>query len=134
MTHGPRSAGAVQDRGATRALVELAAESWRLDQAVANALMAMEPFEAERFANQYAWYRRIVADVLDEVGLRAVDLTGRDYDVGMAVSPLNLEDVASPDGAGCRIAQMVEPIVMEGAAVRKTGSVMLEGAIGAQEE
>ena len=112
-------------RQASQAMVELASEQWRLDQQVARALASMDPFEAERFASSYAWYQRVIAAVIDEAGLRAVDLTGAAYDVGMAVTPLNLDDFPPHQGATYRISQMVEPIIMEHGAVRKTGTVML---------
>ena len=110
---------------ASQALVELASESWRLDRQVARALASMDPFEAERFASSYAWYQRVVATVLDEAGLRAVDVTGTAYDVGMAVTPLNLDDFPRYQDGAYRVAEMIEPIIMEHGSVRKMGTVML---------
>ena len=111
---------------ASQALVELAAESWRLEKTIARALPAMDPFDAERLANQYGWYQRKVHAVLDEAGLSVCDLTGRPYDVGMAVTPLNLDDLPLPPDAPYVIEQMVDPIVMQDGVVRKAGTVMLQ--------
>ena len=110
---------------ASQALADLAAESWRLEKQVQRAVGGMDPMDADRFLNQFEWYMRKVVAVLEENGLRTVDLTGEEYSVGMAVTPLNLEDFPDGDGMRFRIGQMVEPIVMENGRVRKTGTVML---------
>lgn len=110
---------------ASDALVELASESWRFHQVMQRSMKSMSPFDAQRLSNHYAWYERIVQEVLDEADLHVVDLTGEPYDVGMAVTPLNLEDFPDGQQSTYYIAQMVEPIVMQGGVVRKHGTVML---------
>jgi len=110
---------------ASQALVELASENWRFQQTMMRALDQMDPFDANRVESQYLWYQKKVLAVLEEAGLRTVDLTGQRYDVGMAVTPLNLEDFPDRPEAHFRIAQMVEPIVMEGGEIRRAGTVML---------
>ena len=74
----------------SQALVDLAAESWRLDRQVQRAVGGMDHMDADRFLNQFEWYMRKVAAVLEENGLYTVDLTGEEYSVGLAVTPLNL--------------------------------------------
>ena len=113
------------EKTCSQAMVDLAAESWRLDQNVRRAVVSMEPMEANRFLNQYNWYRRKLWEALTEVGLRIVDVTDEDYHIGMAVSPLNLEDFADCPAEKLCIGQMVEPIVMEKGKVRREGKVML---------
>lgn len=110
---------------ASQALVELASESWRFHQVMQRSIASMDPFDAQRLANHYTWYQRIVQNVLDEAGLHVVDLTGERYDVGMAVTPLNLEDFPEDARSSYYIAQMVEPIVMQDGSVMKHGTAML---------
>lgn len=110
---------------ASQALVDFASENWRLLRTVERLVRDMDPFEADRFLNQFMWYQRKVQAVLDEAELSVVDLTGRPYNTGMAVSPLNLDDFPNRPDAVFTVAQMVEPIVMEKGRVRKTGTVML---------
>lgn len=114
-----------RDNCCSQAMADLATESWRLEQAVQRAVFQMDPMEANRFLNQFEWYRRVLRTALAEVGLRVVDVTGEPYQVGMAVTPLNLEDFPDDPEIRFRIAQMVEPIVMEHGKVRKTGTAML---------
>ena len=52
-----------------------------------------------------------------------VDLTGEDYDPGMAITPLNIEDFSLKDSLVVDI--MVEPIILVNGELRKTGTVML---------
>ena len=122
---GKKKTAPLSAPNAAQSLVDLASESWRFRQTLESCMNCMDPLDADRLANRYAWYSRKVQAVLDEAGLTAVDLTGEPYDPGMAVTPLNLEDFPQRPDAAFRIAQMVEPIIMENGAVRKTGSVML---------
>ena len=116
-----------EDRpSAPQSMVDFASENWRIQQVVQRSAFSMDPMDAERLLNQFAWYQRKAAAVLAEADLRVVDLTGQDYDVGMAVSPLNLEDFPDHPDARYQIEQMVEPIVMEHGTVRKPGTVMLK--------
>ena len=114
---------------ATQNMVDFASENWKMEQSVVRYAFGMNPLDAERFLNQFAWYQRKAQAVLDEAGLSIVDLTGREYNIGMAVNPLNLEDFPNRPDAVFRIAQMVDPIVMEKGKVRKAGTVMLSEEI-----
>ena len=110
---------------ASQNLVDLALETWRFRQTAERCLFGMDPLDAERFSNGFEWYLRTVRAVLDEAGLSVIDLTGKPYDQGMAVTPLNLEDFYADAGLPLTVAQMVEPIIMENGAVRRAGSVLL---------
>ena len=110
---------------ASQAMVDFASETWRFQQALTSCLGAMDPVDADRLTNQWLWYMRKAQAVMDEAHLKIVDVTGQSFDVGMAVTPLNLEDFLERPDAVFRVAQMVEPIVMENGQVRKTGAVML---------
>ncbi|MBR0227389.1 MAG: hypothetical protein IJQ62_03475 [Clostridia bacterium] len=117
----------VNEKGlsAPQTMVEFASENWKLVRSLDRYIQGMDPLDAERFLNQFAWYQRKAQEMLDEAGLSAVDLTGMKYNTGMAVSPLNLEDFPNRPDAAYRVAQMVDPIIMENGHVRKAGTVML---------
>lgn len=105
-----------------RSLAEIAVESWRLDQTVERVLLRMEPMDAERFASQYRWFRKKVDGALADAKMRIVDLTGQPYSVGVAATPLNLDEF---DGEELIVAQMVEPIVLFDGKVVHTGTLIL---------
>ena len=121
----------VNEKGlsAPQTMVEFASENWKLVRSLDRYIQGMDPLDAERFLNQFAWYQRKAQEMLDEAGLSAVDLTGMKYNTGMAVSPLNLEDFPDRPDAAYRVAQMVDPIIMENGHVRKAGTVMLSEEI-----
>ena len=121
----------VNEKGlsAPQTMVEFASENWKLVRSLDRYIQGMDPLDAERFLNQFAWYQRKAQEMLDEAGLSAVDLTGMKYNTGMAVSPLNLEDFPNRPDAAYRVAQMVDPIIMENGHVRKAGTVMLSEEI-----
>ena len=126
-----KEAAQLKEKGisATQAMVDFAAENWKLNQALERYVQGMDPMDAERFLNQFEWYQRKVLAVLNETGLSIVDLTGMEYNTGMAVSPLNLEDFPNCSDIVFRIAQMVDPIIMENGHLRKAGTVMLSEEI-----
>ena len=63
----------------------------------------------------------------NEHGLRIVDITGATYDAGIAAKPLNIygkEQFESNDELV--IDRMIEPIIMKGTELQKTGSVIVK--------
>ena len=60
---------------------------------------------------------------MDDSGLSVISVDGQPYDPGMAVTPLNLEDFEADDVL--YVEQTMEPIIMEGDTVIKTGTVLL---------
>ena len=83
----------------------------------------MELDEQSKYSSQFAWFSKKVLKAIDEANLRIVDVNGQLYDPGMAVTPLNIEDFETNDIL--YIKQMMEPIIMNGDTVVKTGTVIL---------
>lgn len=104
------------------ALADIAVEAWRFGNVLSVAAQRMDMVTAERLVGQYRWFEKKVSAALDRAGVSVVDLTGQEYSVGMAATPLNLDDFDDDD---LMVVQMVEPIVMVGERVIHTGSVML---------
>ena len=107
-----------------QSLADIAAEAWRFQGVFGRMLTKVEPHQAERYANQYAYFQKKVEASLEKAGLRMVSLEGQPFDPGMAVTPLNIDDFDTDDGLV--IAQMIEPILMDGGSVRRTGTVLLK--------
>ena len=53
-----------------------------------------------------------------------MNLEGQPYDTGMAASPINIADFAPDDHLV--VDQMVEPVIMGGNGIVRTGTVMLK--------
>ncbi len=105
-------------------IAQIAAESWRYEQALSKALRRMDPMDAERFSHQYGYFARRVEQAIAAAGLRVVDYAGQAYDVGLPVQAMNLDDFDEDEAL--IITQTVEPVIMSEGRVIKTGMVMLD--------
>lgn len=105
------------------ALAGIASESWRFSHAMEKALQRMDAMDAERFARQYSYFSTRVSRAMADAGLTSLDLTGQPYDIGMAVQPMNIDEFDEDEPLV--ITQMIEPVILCGGRVMKTGMVML---------
>ena len=104
-------------------LVSIASELFRFRRVFDKAISKLDADERIKYERQYAWFSKKVSKAIDDSGLRVVDVDGKTYDPGMAVTPLNLEDFEADDIL--YVEQTMEPIIMEGDTVVKTGTVIL---------
>lgn len=104
-------------------LISIASELFRFQRVFVKAISKLEVDEQTKYSSQYAWFSKKVLKALDDSGLRVISVDGQLYDPGMAVTPLNLEDFEADDVL--YIEQTMEPIIMEGDTVIKTGTVLL---------
>lgn len=104
-------------------LISIASELFRFQRVFVKAISKLEVDEQTKYSSQYAWFSKKVLKALDESGLRVIGVDGQLYDPGMAVTPLNLEDFEEDDVL--YVEQTMEPIIMEGDTVIRTGTVLL---------
>ena len=117
-------ADAAKEAAALRtALTEILAESWRFGLALEKVVRRMDPMEAERFARQYSYFATRVDSAAASAGLSCLDLTGQPYDVGMAVQAMNIDEFDEDEPL--MITRMIEPVILCGGRVMKTGMAML---------
>lgn len=107
-------------------LIDIAVESWRFSRLFARVINKLDAGEAARYANQLRYFQRKVEENLDAAGLKLVNVEGQPFDAGMAASALNISDFGPDDPL--LVDQMVEPIIMGPAGLRKQGTVMLRKA------
>lgn len=106
-----------------QSIVEIAVEAWRFRNVFERAMSRLEAGDGARYMSQYAWFSKKVIAALEAMGLRIVNVEGKEYDVGMAVMAVNLDDFDMGDRLF--IEKMIEPIVMDAESVVKTGTVIL---------
>ena len=104
-------------------LVSIASEIFRFKHVFNRAISKLDFDEIKKYNSQFAWLEKQVVKALDTADLQIVDLTGQQYDAGMAVSPLNIDEFETDEAL--HIQQMLEPIVMKDGAAIKTGTVIL---------
>ena len=104
-------------------LISIAGELFRFEGVFARILARMPTDEQIKYSSQYSWFSKKVIKALDTAGLRVINLQGKEYDPGMAATPINLDDFGPDDRL--YVEQMVEPIIMEQGNVVKTGTILL---------
>lgn len=107
-------------------LIDMAVESWRFSRLFARVMNKLDAGEAARYMNQLRYFQKKVEENLDAAGLKLVNVEGQPFDAGMAASALNIGDFGPEDML--LVDQMVEPIIMGPAGLRKQGTVMLRKA------
>ena len=100
-----------------QAMIDLAVEAWRLSQWVlANPIHAKAP---ARRADQR------LQVFLNGLKLEVLDLTGKPYDLGLAVEVLGYTDESGVETTISVVDEMVSPIVVCDGRVAKHGQVIL---------
>lgn len=122
MTDSDMSVGS----NAEAALIDLAIECWRFSRVYARAVTRLDVAEAPRFVSQRRYFENRLADCLSAAGLALVHHEGETFDMGMAISAINADDFGPDDVLV--IDQMIEPIVMAGAILKRPGAAMLRKA------
>jgi molecular chaperone GrpE (heat shock protein) len=104
-------------------LISIASELFRFQRVFAKAVSKLEVDEQNKYHSQYAWFSKKVLKALNDSGFKVISVDGQLYDPGIAVTPLNLDDFEADDIL--YVEQTLEPIIMEGETVIKTGTVLL---------
>ena len=104
-------------------LTSIAIESWRFSKVFERMLEKVEPHEQGRYANQYKWFQKKLNESLNQADLRLVNLEGQAYDIGMAVTAINIEDFDEEDEL--IVEQMIESLIMNEQGIVKPGTVVL---------
>lgn len=106
-------------------LCELIVEIYRLRNSYENLINKVENINLEKKKNQniLRFFDKKLLNILQGNNITIVDLTGKEYDFGMAVTPLNLEDFKEENNLF--IEQMLEPIIIKDSVVIKQGICLL---------
>jgi hypothetical protein len=100
------------------ALVELATESWRLEQWLAG-------LPPEKVASKLRHVARRLQKFLTERELAALDLTGQKYEAGMAVEVLEVLADGNLHPQQRLIVEMVSPIILWRGRVVRHGQIVV---------
>jgi hypothetical protein len=114
------------DDQASQIILELVIESWRFSRLFEKLLSKLDAGESHKYITQFKYYLNQLEGNLEKIGCKLANLEGQPFNVGMAVTPLNLEDFEPNDPL--IIEQMIEPIIMGPEGVLRTGTVILRKA------
>ena len=104
-------------------LINIAVESWRFQRVFANAISKLDPIEQNKYFNQYLYFFNKVESSMQNADIRIVNVEGQKYDIGLPITPLNLDEFGENDIL--EIEQMIEPILMISGKLAHQGTVIL---------
>ena len=104
-------------------LISIAFEFFRFKDIFEKMISKLDFDEQSKYRNQYSWFSKKVDRALESAQIKVLNLQGKLYDPGMAVSPLNIDDLNKDDQL--YIVQMIEPTVLKNDAVYRIGTVVL---------
>lgn len=109
-------------------VVTMAVEAYRLNAFVKSLVprIADERF-LKRLTNQIARFDKMFAEGLNTAGLEWIDVTGNEYDPGLPIEPINMEEFTENDELIIEV--MLEPVVKikDSTEIIKKGIVVLGG-------
>jgi hypothetical protein len=104
-------------------IIDIAVEAWRFRCVFSNAVSKLDTAESNRYINQYLYFFKKVESALENAGLKIVNVEGKEYDTGLPLTPLNMDEFTQDDKLV--IEQMIEPIIMNSGKVAKIGTAIL---------
>lgn len=111
------------------AVIDLVAESWRLNQFMKKfAPRIADERIRKKFSNQITRFDKKLSTATEIFGLELVDFTGAEFETGLPISPINLADFAADETLF--VENMLEPTikVANSTEIVKRGSAVLRRA------
>ena len=106
------------------AIASMAVEAWRFKGTFSRAMDKLDAGEGQKYMSKFNWFMKKVEQGLEEAHLRTVEFTGQEFNEGMPVNAINLDDFGADEHL--YISQTIEPVIMNDDAIFKTGTVVLE--------
>lgn len=106
-----------------KCIVDIMGETYRFKRVYLKATSKLGAEDQKKYDSQFAWFTKRVDKAAENAGLEMLDLSGQEYDPGMSVTALNIEDFEPDDELF--VEQMMEPVIMKDGKVQKAGTVIL---------
>lgn len=104
-------------------IAEFAVEEYRFMRTYISAVSKLYDEEKKRYISAYAFHESKVYELLDKFELRALFFDGQDYDEGLPVTPLNLEEFDIADQL--IVEQTFDPAIISNGNIVRQGTVIL---------
>ena len=92
------------EEGFERSALRLVVEAWKFAKFFRDIMQKLGAEDYARCERRCSWFCRKLDEIADDMGLRIIDIApGTDYDPGMAVTPINIDDLTL--GIPFRLAQ-----------------------------
>jgi len=104
-------------------LAELAAEYWKLLKAFDRSINLVPEEARQRLISQKKYSEGRLNHLSDQAGMRILSYDGFDFEVNLPVTAVNADEVSNCDLVV--VEQTLEPTIMVGTAIVKTGKVFV---------
>lgn len=110
-------------------LLKIIVESWRFMKTTENLINRLPAVDQLRYINRCQWYSKMLIENTALLGAKILVFDGQEYDNGMPVTALNLEEFGPDDTLV--IEQTLEPTILDvtNNQLLKMGTVMLRKAV-----
>ena len=107
-------------------LVEFVVEDYRFLKMYKSLIGKLLKDEVSKYLSAFNFHVSKIEELMNKQNLKIVDLSGKVYDEGLSVNPLNIEDFGKDDKL--IIDQILEPLIIStiDGAIVKSGTVMLK--------
>lgn len=120
-----------QDAFSPDAIALLCVEFWKLAKATEKATQTFTDGAGRKLEGQLKYSNRQLTMLLSQLGLKLIEFDGEQYHAGLPTSADNAEDF--DDETELIIAKTLEPTVMEGMKVLRSGRVIVQRAKNSKE-
>ncbi len=104
-------------------VISVVVELYKFNGTFERMLSKLPEEEAIRYLNKYQWFSKKIVELANSIDVQIQDFTGMDFDPGLPVSVLNLEEFSADDELV--ISLMLEPVILKGKKLMKTGTAMV---------
>lgn len=116
--------------GDTTTTVELAAEYWKLLRAFERAIDLAPESAQQRLSSQKKYSEGRLNQLAEQAGIKILSYDGYDFELNLPVTALNADEIGPDERAV--VERTLEPTIMAGSAVVKTGKVFVIPAAKAE--
>ena len=107
-----------------KTVTAISVEAWRFREVFERLILHLSPSERLRYAGLFAWFNRKITEALHESGIKMIDIKGQEFSTSTPAVPVNIDEFDDDDVLV--VEKMLEPIIMSGERILKTGMVRLK--------
>ncbi len=110
-------------------LLKIIIESWRFMKTTESLIKRLPAVDQKRYIGRCQWYSKMLVENTALLGAKILEFDGQEFDNGMPVTALNLEEFGPDDTLV--IEQTLEPTILDvtNNQLLKIGTVMLRKAV-----
>lgn len=105
-------------------ILKFSVESWRFAKTFLRLIRKLDEKEQRKYQGYHDFFLKNIDETLNEINCWIVDMEGYDFNTGMGVTPINLDEFEGKDHL--YIAQMLEPTIMNKNGIVLMGKAVLE--------